>query len=136
MIETGRAQRSIFLARWLRDRDLQRETASGLNVVENYNGVNDYIRFGKRGELASNRREEQELGMLCLHILQSSLGLVNTLMIQDTVALPEWEGVLTDADRRGLTPIFHANMTPYGEIQLRTDRRLDLAGVPSHGVSP
>jgi TnpA family transposase len=141
MFETGRAQRSIFLARWLRDRDLQRETESGLNVVENYNGVNDYIRFGKRGELASNRREEQELGMLCLHIFQSSLGLVNTLMIQDTLALPEWEGTLTDADRRGLTPIFHANMTPYGEIQLRTDRRLDLAGAlpgtpPHGGASP
>lgn len=81
MLETGRAQRSIFLARWLRDRDLQRETESGLNVVENYNGVNDYIRFGKRGELASNRREEQELGMLCLHILQSSLGLVFSELI-------------------------------------------------------
>ena len=51
--------------------------------------------------------------------------------------LETWEGVVTDADRRGLTPIFHANMTPYGEIQLRTDRRLDLAGVPPHGgVSP
>jgi Tn3 transposase DDE domain len=50
-------------------------------VVENYNGVNDYIRFGKRGELASNRHEEQELGMLCLHILQSSPG------------LPRWRGV-------------------------------------------
>jgi hypothetical protein len=84
-------------------RDLQRETESGLNVVENYNGVNDYIRFGKRGELASNRREEQELGMLCLHILQSCLALINTLMIQDTLALPEWIDVLTDADRRGLT---------------------------------
>jgi hypothetical protein len=57
--------------------------------------------------------------MLCLHILQSSLGLINTLMIQDTLALPEWEDALTDADRRGLTPIFHANVTPYGEIQLR-----------------
>ncbi len=68
--------------------------------------------------------------MLCLHILQSSLGLVNTLMIQDTLALPEWADVLTDADRRGLTPVFHTNMTPYGEIQLRTDRRLDLTGIP------
>ena len=87
-------------------------------------------RFGKRGELASNRREEQELGMLCLHILQSSLGLINTLMIQDTLALPEWADVLTDADRRGLTPVFHTNMTPYGEIQLRTDRRLDRTGIP------
>jgi Tn3 transposase DDE domain len=136
MLEVGRAQRSIFLARWLRDRDLQRETESGLNVVENYNGVNDYIRFGERGELASNRHEEQELGMLCLHILQSSLGQVNTLMIQDTLARPEWADVLTDAGRRGLTPVFHTNMTPYGEIQLRTGRRLDLTGIPRPRPDP
>lgn len=43
MLEVGRAQRTIFLARWLRDRDLQQETNSGLNVVENYNGMGDYI---------------------------------------------------------------------------------------------
>lgn len=46
-------------------------------------------------------------------ILQSSLAFINTLMIQDTLAEPEWAGVLGDADRRGLTPLFHANMTPY-----------------------
>jgi TnpA family transposase len=28
MLERGRAQRTIFLARWLRDRDLQRETTA------------------------------------------------------------------------------------------------------------
>jgi hypothetical protein len=38
--------------------------------------------------------------------------------------------VLTDADRRGLIPIFHSNMTPYGEIQLRTDGRLELTSLP------
>ncbi|MBB5781862.1 Tn3 family transposase [Nonomuraea jabiensis] len=130
MLEVGCAQRTIFLARWLRDRDLQHETESGLNVVENYNGVNDYIRFGKRGELASNRREEQEVAMLCLMILQSSLGYINTLMIQDCLAEPEWAEVLTDVDRRGLTPLFTTNMTPYGTVQLRRDRRLDLIGPP------
>ncbi|MEU6782014.1 hypothetical protein ABZ912_22650 [Nonomuraea angiospora] len=41
--------------------------------------------------------------------------------------------MLTDADRRGLTPIFHSNMSPYGEIQLRTDRRLELTGLPAAG---
>jgi hypothetical protein len=35
--------------------------------------------------------------MLCLHILLSSLGLINTLMIKDTLALPKWVDVLTDA---------------------------------------
>jgi TnpA family transposase len=84
MLEVGRAQRTIFLARYPRDRDLQREINAGLNVVENYNGVNDYIFFGKSGELSSNRREEQEISMTCLQILQSCLGYINTLMIQDT----------------------------------------------------
>jgi hypothetical protein len=33
---------------------------------------------------------------------------------------------LGDADRRGLTPLFTVTMTPYGEIQLNLDPRLDL----------
>jgi hypothetical protein len=139
MLELGRAQRTIFLARWLRDRDLQRETTAALNVVENDNGVNDYIHFGKSGELASNRREEQELSMLCLHILQSSLGLVNTLMLQDVLAEPEWADSLGDADRRGLIPLFTSNMTPYGDIQHDTSRRLaldDAAEQPAESSVP
>ncbi len=95
--------------------------------MENYNGVNDYIFFGKAGELSSNRREEQELSILCLHILQSSLGFINTLMLQDVLAGPEWADALGDADRRGITPLFHTNMSPYGDIQLNLNRRLDLA---------
>lgn len=128
MLELGRAQRSIFLARWLRDRDLQRETTAALNVVENYNGVNDYIHFGKSGEFASNRRDEQELGMICLQILQSALGYVNTLMLQDVLAESDWADVLGEADKRGITPLFTSNMTPYGDIQLDTQRRLALSG--------
>ena len=48
-------------------------------------------------------------------------------MIQNTLAGPEWDGELGDADRRGLTPLFTVNMTPYSEIQLNLDRRLNLA---------
>ena len=101
-------------------------------MVENYNGVNDYIFFGKSGELPSNRREEQEISMICLQILQSCLGFINTLMIQDTLADPEWVGKLGDADRRGLTPLFTVNMTPYGEIQLNLDRPPE----PGYGRRP
>ena len=45
--ETGRAQRTTFLARYLRDRDLQREINEGLNVVESWNRANAVIFFGK-----------------------------------------------------------------------------------------
>ncbi|WP_211359910.1 hypothetical protein [Actinocorallia herbida] len=64
--------------------------------------------------------------MLCLQILQSCLGYIDTLMIQDTLALTEWQDALTDADRRGLTLVFHTDWTPCGEIQLDLHKRLTL----------
>jgi TnpA family transposase len=43
------------------------------------------------------------MSVLCLRILQAALVYVNTLMIQDLLAEPEWAQVLTEEDRRGLT---------------------------------
>jgi Tn3 transposase DDE domain len=40
----------------------------GLNVVESWNRVNAVIFYGKSGEFATSRRDQQELGMLALHI--------------------------------------------------------------------
>ncbi len=73
------------------------------------------IFFGKSGEFATNRRDQQELGMVALHILQAAIVYVNTLMVQEVLALPEWEGVLTAADRRGLTPLFWSHILPYAK---------------------
>lgn len=42
------------------------------------------------------------------------------------LALPEWEGVLTVDDRRGLTPLFWSHILPYGEVRLNMARRLAL----------
>ncbi|MGW5464368.1 Tn3 family transposase [Streptomyces sp. NPDC003996] len=127
MLEVGRAQKTIFVARYLRDRDLQREIQEGLNVVEGWNGANDIIFFGKSGELSSNRRDQQELSVLALHLLQTALVFVNTLMIQDMLADPEWADLLTDEDKRALTPLFWMHIQPYGEIRLNMSRRLQLA---------
>ena len=126
MLELGRVQKTIFVARYLRDRDLQREIEEGLNLIEAWNRVNGVIFYGKSGEFATNRRDQQELGMLSLHILQAALVYVNTLMIQDILAEPEWAGVLTPEDLRGLTPLFWAHVLPYGEVKLNTTRRIAL----------
>ncbi|KUP97167.1 Tn3 family transposase [Thermobifida cellulosilytica] len=128
MLEVGRAEKTAFCARYLRDRDLQYEVGSGLNVVENSHGIHGEILYGKTGELSSNRREEQELTMLALHILQACLVYVNTLMLQEVLAEPEWQDALTAEDRRGLTPLFSSNMNPYGDIRLNMGNRLALGG--------
>ncbi|MEV5441281.1 Tn3 family transposase [Streptomyces sp. NPDC052644] len=52
---------------------------------------------------------------------------VNTLMIQDTLADPEWADVLTDEDKRALTPLFWMHIQPYGEVRLNMGSRLQLA---------
>ncbi|MFJ2868221.1 Tn3 family transposase [Kitasatospora sp. NPDC087314] len=61
MLEIGRAQKTIFVARYLRDRALQREIEEGLNVVESWNRANAVIYYGKGGEISSNRREDVEM---------------------------------------------------------------------------
>ena len=131
MLEVGRAEKTIFLANYLRDRDLQQDTEGGLNVVEHWNGANDIICYGKRGEFATNQRDEQELIVICLHILQAALVYINTLMIQDLLADPEWASILTDEDLRGLTPLFWLHLLPYGEIKLNMSRRLQLSAPPA-----
>ena len=65
--------------------------------------------------------------MLALHILQAALVYVNTLMIQDILAEPEWAGVLTAEDLRALTPLFWAHVRPCGEVRLNMTRRLALS---------
>ncbi len=62
--------------------------------------------------------------MLCLRVLQVALAHVNTLMVQDVLADDEWAGQLTDADRRGLAPLFWTHVAPYGQVKLDMSSRL------------
>ena len=48
-------------------------------------------------------------------------------MLQDILAEPECQGVLTAEDRRGLTALFWAHVRPYGEITLNMTNRLALS---------
>jgi TnpA family transposase len=81
------------------------KSTRGLNVIESWNSANDFIFFGKAGEMASNRADDQEISMLSLHLLQLALVYVNTLMIQQILAEPAWSGRLNSHDLRGITPI-------------------------------
>ncbi|MFJ6837350.1 Tn3 family transposase [Streptomyces sp. NPDC091209] len=71
-------------------------------------------------------KESQEVSMLALHLLQSALVHVNTLLMRQVLADPKWADTLTDADRRALSPLFWTHVNPYGRCELDMNRRLDL----------
>jgi TnpA family transposase len=71
--ELGRAIKTTFLCHYLSSEPMRREIQEGLNVVENWNGANAFIFYGKNGEIATNQLAEQELSVLSLHLLQICL---------------------------------------------------------------
>lgn len=95
-------------------------------MVENWNSANSFVFFGKGGEIASNRLDEQEISVLALHLLQASLVYVNTRMMQSVLSEPKWSSRLTPEDYRGLTPLIYGHVNPYGRFDLDLDRRIDF----------
>ena len=67
--------------------------------------------------------------MLSPHLLQVSLVYVNTLMIQQVVAEPEWQNRLTVVDLRALPPVKWRYVNPYGTFTLNMQERLPLEQV-------
>jgi TnpA family transposase len=128
--ELGRAMKSIFLCSYLTYEEVRREIQEGLNVVENWNSANGFIFYGKRGEVSTNDVDAQEVAILSMHLLQSCLVYVNTLMAQEVLAEPAWRQRMAEADWRGLTPLFYGHVNPYGVFELDMEERIPLASMP------
>ncbi len=130
LIELGKAVKTIFLCNYLSSEALRREINTGLNVIERWNGVNGFIYFGKGGEMATNRLEDQEISVLALHLLQSSLVYINTLMIQQILNESDWRKRMTERDMAALSPLPHSHFNPYGIFELDMEHRLPLDEIP------
>lgn len=126
LAELGRAVKTVFLCRYLGSEAPRREIHKGLNVVETWNSANGFIFFGKGGEVASNRRDDQKASVAALHLLQSYLVYVNTLMLQRVLEEVAWRTRMTREDVRGLTPLVWGHVSPHGRFDLDMTSRIDL----------
>jgi TnpA family transposase len=124
LAELGKVRKTIFLCKFLHIEELRREVHEALNVIENWNSANSFILYGKGGEIATNRLEEQELTILSLHLLQLCLVYINTILIQSVLNEPQWAKRMTSDDLRGLTPLIYNHVNPYGLFLLNMNERL------------
>jgi len=124
VLELGKVRKTIFLCKYLSSEALRQEIEEGLNVIENWNSANDFIWYGKGGEIATNNKEEQEIAILALHLLQICLAYINTLLVQKVLTEKEWLEKMQPEDFRGLTPLFYAHVNPYGRLVLDMHERI------------
>lgn len=122
LAELGKAEKTIFLCEYLLSRGTQYEVEEGLNVVERWNGTNDFIRYGNQGVLATNSREHQEISTLSLQLLQNCLMLINTILVERTIEQQGMLDRLSTEDLRALTPLFYEHINPYGIFAIDLDQ--------------
>jgi TnpA family transposase len=136
IIEIGKVSKTNFICRCLMSEELRIEIHEAQNVVERLNSVMGFIFYGKLGEISTNIKEYQELGIVCLHLLQACMAYINTIIFQKVLSKPEWQNVLVPEDKRALNVLFHSHINPYGLFPLDLTKRLgitaDVLEIDSH----
>jgi TnpA family transposase len=130
--ELGRVGRTIFLCNYLADENVRREVHEARQVIETWNSGVDFIHYGKNNELTGDDREDLEISVLAMHLLQASLVLVNTLILQQILVEPEWAARLTGRDKQALSALIWTHINPYGTFHIDMSTHLDLGPASDH----
>ena len=91
---------------------MKRGTADAEAILSRFtkSGANDFAWYGKGGEIAVNNREDQEIAILSLHLLQICMVYINTLLVQKVLEEEEWlermQRRISGADTTVLWPHF------------------------------
>jgi TnpA family transposase len=122
LAELGKVEKTLYLSEYLSSIHLRYEGQEGLNMVERWKAANDFLCYGRQGVFASNSREQQGTSTPCLQLLQHCLLLINTLLVERTIAQHQLLEHLSEEDRRTLSPLFYEHVSPYRLFALDLDR--------------
>ena len=127
IIEIGKVSKTNFICRYLSEEELRIEVHESQNVVERLNSIMGFISYGKLGKISSNHKEEQELTIVTMHLLQACISYINTVIFQTALSRPEWKDKLTPKDKRALSLLFHSHINPYGLFPLDLQKRMNFS---------
>jgi hypothetical protein len=74
---------------------------------------------GRGGEIAVNNREDLEIAILALHLLQICMVYINTLLAQKMLSEKEWLNKMQPEDFRGLTTLFYGHINTIWRVPIR-----------------
>jgi TnpA family transposase len=117
-LEIGKALKTIHDCKFLTDPSYRQRIHAERNVVESWNSAIDFICYGGKSEIQSNDPVIQELTVLCLHLLQNALVLVNTVMLERVLYNDGYIHKMQAADKNAMTPLFTSNVNPFGDIHM------------------
>lgn len=120
--ELGCVIRTIFLLKWIGNRELRQEVTANTNKIESYNGFSKWLSFG--GDvIAENDPDEQQKRLRYNDMIASSVILQNTvdmMRILQKLAQDGWQ--FTDDDVSFLSPYLTSNVKRFGEFNLKLKR--------------
>ena len=121
--ELGRAVRTIFLLKLIKDKDLRKTVSTATNTSESWNNFVKWLGFGNNGVIPSNNREQQRRYVRYNHLVANLLVLHNadamTRVFQDLVN----EGYhITNDIVAYFSPYRIDHVNRFGRLDLRLDR--------------
>ena len=91
--EVGRIERTLFIARWLTDSELQRRTQIGLNKGEAHHALKNALRIGRQGEIRDRSSRAQDDRLAGLNLLAAIIIYWNTKQLGQIIAKRRRAGI-------------------------------------------
>ncbi|MGR5488275.1 Tn3 family transposase, partial [Vibrio alfacsensis] len=112
IIELGKANKTLYLLKYLDDEDYRRRILTQLNRGESRHAVARNICHGKRGEIRKKYREGQEDQLSALGLVTNAVILWNLIYLQEAVDHVSKHENVNNEDIARISPLMtrHINM--------------------------